>query len=158
MNGGPAFVAVTNDGSLGLVGQQASGDVTFLEIPAPHNVLGKVHVGGKLQFVLAGPFPPLVSGQGAQIIMIVIYIVAGVLLVGGIVWLVWWMRRRERHIREAQALDKQAFSKAGASQDGARSPAPPGGKRASSAANSLPRGESAEGQQDRPKAPRKRGK
>ena len=39
VSGGPAYVAVTSDGSLGIVGQQSSGSITFLQIPAPHQVL-----------------------------------------------------------------------------------------------------------------------
>jgi|GEM_PF-237431 len=105
VSGGPSYVAITSDGSLGIVGQQASGDVTFLQVPSPRKVLGTIHVGGAPQFVLAGPFPPLVNRQSAQIILIVIYVAAGVLLVGGIVWLVWWMRKQERRIRELHAME-----------------------------------------------------
>lgn len=104
VSGGPASVAITSDGSLGIVGQQASGSITFLEVPT-HKVLGSIQVGGAPQFVLAGPFPPLVNRQSAQIILIVIYVVAGILLVGGIVWLVWWIRKQERRIRELRALE-----------------------------------------------------
>jgi YVTN family beta-propeller protein len=103
VGGGPATVAITSDGSLGIVGQQ-SGNITFLEVPT-HKVLGSIQVGGRPQFVLAGPFPPLVNRQSAQIILIIIYVVAGVLLVGGIVWLVWWIRKQERRIRQLRALD-----------------------------------------------------
>ena len=86
------------------MGQQASGSITFLEVPT-HKVLGSIQVGGAPQFVLAGPFPPLVNRQSAQIILIIIYVVAGILLVGGIVWLVWWIRKQERRIRELRALE-----------------------------------------------------
>jgi YVTN family beta-propeller protein len=105
LGGGPAYVAITSDGSLGLVAQRAAGDVTLMEVPPPHRVLGTVHVGGAPQFVLAGPFPPLVNRQSAQVILIVVYVLAGVLVVGGIVWLVWWMRKQERRIRQLRALE-----------------------------------------------------
>ncbi len=111
VSGGPAYIAVTSDGSLGLVGQQKSGDVTFLEVPPPHKVLGSVHVGGTPQFVLAGPFPPLVNRQSAQVLLIVIYVLAGLLLVGGIAWLVWWMRKQERRIRELRALEDAEYER-----------------------------------------------
>ncbi len=111
MSGGPAYVAITSDGTLGLVGQQESGDVTFLEVAAPHNVLGTVHVGGTPQFVLAGPFPPLVNRENAQIILIIIYVAAGVLVVGGVGWLVWWMRKQERRIRELRALEEAEYER-----------------------------------------------
>lgn len=109
LSGGPAFVAITSDGSLGLVGQQQSGDIAFLDVPG-HRVSGSVHVGGTPQFVLAGPFPPLVNRQSAQVILIVIYVVAGILLVGGVVWLVWWMRKQERRIRDLRALEDAAYA------------------------------------------------
>jgi YVTN family beta-propeller protein len=111
MSGGPSYVAITSDGSLGMVAQQDSGDVTLLEVPPPHRVLGSIHVGGKPQFVLAGPFPPLVNRQSAQVILIVIYVFAGVLLVGGIGWLVWWMRKQERRIRELRRQENAEYER-----------------------------------------------
>ncbi|HEY7346887.1 MAG TPA: hypothetical protein VH599_01115 [Ktedonobacterales bacterium] len=110
VSGGPAYVAITSDGSLGLVGQQDSGDVTFLEVTT-QKTLGTVHVGGAPQFVLAGPFPPLVNRQSAQVILIVIYVVGGILLVGGVAWLVWWMRKQERRIRELHALEDEEYER-----------------------------------------------
>ncbi len=111
VSGGPAYVAITSDGSLGIVAQQSSGDITLLEVPPPHKVLGSIHVGGAPQFVLAGPFPPLVNRQSAQIILIVIYVVAGLLLVGGIGWLVWWMRKQERRIRELRRQENAEYER-----------------------------------------------
>ncbi len=111
VNGGPSYVAITSDGSLGIVGQQSSGDITFLQVPAPHRLLGTVHVGGVPQFVLSGPFPPPVNQQGGQVILIVVSVVVALLLVGGIIWLVWWMRRQERRIRERHALEDAALER-----------------------------------------------
>lgn len=177
LSGGPAYVAITSDGTLGLVGQQNSGDVTFLEVPAPHKVLGTVHVGGTPQFVLAGPFPPLVNRQSAQIILIVIYVLAGVLLVGGIGWLVWWMRKQERRIRQLQALEDaqserqvQAAlaadgsgepSDAAQRENGARPLTPTerqsaAGKQASTEAGSPPRRNSTNRPRTSPEDPKKR--
>jgi YVTN family beta-propeller protein len=110
VSGGPAFVAITSDGSLGLVGQQATGDVSFLDVPG-HKLANSIHVGGTPQFVLAGPFPPLVNRQSAQVILIVIYVLAGILLVGGIVWLIWWMRKQERRIRELHAQEDAEYAR-----------------------------------------------
>jgi YVTN family beta-propeller protein len=110
IGGAPWGMAVTNDGSLGLVGQHDSGDVTMLDVPG-HNPIGSVHVGGQPQFLLAGPYPPLVNRQSAQIILIVIYVLAGVILVGGVGWLVWWMRKQERRIRQLHALEDQEFER-----------------------------------------------
>jgi type II secretory pathway pseudopilin PulG len=58
-------------------------------------------------FVLAGPFPPLANRESAQITLIVLYVLAGILAVGGIVWLVWWMRKQERRIRELRAQEAE---------------------------------------------------
>ncbi|HEY7355188.1 MAG TPA: hypothetical protein VH590_01945, partial [Ktedonobacterales bacterium] len=111
VSGGPAYVAITSDGSLGIVAQQGSGDITLLQVPPPQKVLGSIHVGGTPQFVLAGPFPPLVNRQSAQIILIVIYVVAGLFLVGGIAWLVWWMRKQERRIRELRRQEDAEYER-----------------------------------------------
>lgn len=110
VSGGPAFVAITSDGTLGLVGQQESGNISFLDVPG-HKLSSSIHVGGTPQFVLAGPFPPLVNRQSAQVILIVIYVLAGVLLVGGIVWLIWWMRKQERRIRQLHALEDAEYER-----------------------------------------------
>ena len=110
IGGAPWGMAVTNDGSLGLVGQHDSGDVTMLDVPA-HTTVGTIHVGGQPQFLIAGPYPPLVSRQSAQIILILIYVLAGVILIGGIGWLVWWMRKQERRIRQLHALEDQEFER-----------------------------------------------
>jgi YVTN family beta-propeller protein len=108
--GAPWSVAVTNDGSLGLIAQRDSGTVTMLDVRAV-KTLATIHVGGTPQFVLAGAYPPLVSRQGAQVLLIVAYIVAGVLLLGGIGWLAWWMRRQERRIRELHAQEDAEYER-----------------------------------------------
>lgn len=100
--GGPVSVAITNDGTLGLVAQQETGDVTMLDVPG-HKAVLKIHVGGAPQFLITGPFPPLVNRQSAQIIVIMLYIVGGLLLVGAIGGFIWWSRRQERRIRERWA-------------------------------------------------------
>ncbi len=110
LSGAPWSIAVTSDGSLGLVGQHDSGDVTMLNVPG-HSVLTKIHVGGTPQFVLAGPYPPLVNRQSAQVLLIIIYVVAGLLLVGGIAWLVLWMRKQERRIRALQAEEDAEYER-----------------------------------------------
>src|SRR5579859_5987109 len=48
--GGPTAVAITSDGSLGLVAQHDSGDVTLLEVPT-RKALGQVHVGDRKSVV-----------------------------------------------------------------------------------------------------------
>lgn len=108
--GGPWSVAITNDGSLGLVAQHDSGDLTIMDVPG-HRVLTKVHVGGTPQFVLAGPYPPIVNRQSGQVLLIIVYIVGGLLLAGGIGWLVWWMRKQERRIRELEAQEDAEYER-----------------------------------------------
>ena len=110
LSGAPWSIAVTSDGSLGLVGQHDSGDVTILDVPG-HSVLSKVHVGGAPQFVLAGPYPPLVNRQTSQVLLIVIYVVAGLLLIGGIAWLVLWIRKQERRIRALQVQEDAEYER-----------------------------------------------
>ncbi|HEY7122933.1 MAG TPA: hypothetical protein VH540_03180 [Ktedonobacterales bacterium] len=105
IGGGPVSVAITNDGSLGLVAQQDSGNVTMIDVPG-HKAVLTIHVGGTPQFLITGPFPPLVNRQSAQIIVIALYILGGLLLVGAIGGFIWWNRRQERRIRERYALEE----------------------------------------------------
>ena len=110
IGGAPWAVAITSDGALGMVAGHTSGNVTMLEIQG-HKVITTIHVGGTPQAVLAGPYPPLVSQQNAQIVLIVVYIVLGVLLLGAIGWLVVWLRRQERRIRTLHAQEDAEYER-----------------------------------------------
>jgi YVTN family beta-propeller protein len=102
--GAPVSVAITNDGTLGLVAQQDTGNVTMLDVPG-HKAVLTIHVGGAPQFLITGPFPPLVNRQSAQIIVIILYIIGGLLLVGAIGGFIWWNRRQEQRIRARWAAE-----------------------------------------------------
>jgi YVTN family beta-propeller protein len=104
IRGAPVSVAITNDGTLGLVAQQGSGNVTMLDVPG-HKAVLTIHVGGTPQFLITGPYPPLVNRASAQIIVIILYIVGGLLLVGAIGGFIWWNRRQEQRIRERWAAE-----------------------------------------------------
>ncbi len=110
IDGAPWAVAITSDGSLGMVIQHQSGDVTMLDVQG-HKQITTIHVGGTPQAVLAGPYPPLVSRQNSQITLIIVYVVLGILLFGGIAWLVWWLRRQERRIRELHAQEDAEYER-----------------------------------------------
>ena len=100
----PAAIAITSDGSLGLVAQPTTGSMALLDVPG-RQLLATIPVGGHPQIVLAGPYPPVVKLQNTQGSGWLWY-VGGGLLVLALPAIVVWMTHRQR--RREQVCEAEA--------------------------------------------------
>jgi DNA-binding beta-propeller fold protein YncE len=75
--GGPSAVAITFDGAFGFVTQREAGSVTMLDLAA-HQSLATIAVEGQPVAVITGAYPPALDARTADVVGMLLYVLAGV--------------------------------------------------------------------------------
>jgi YVTN family beta-propeller protein len=89
LRGGPAAVAITFDGAFGFVAQRDTGRVTMLDV-GTQKTLTTLTVGGAPRAIITGAYPPVVNRQVANVLGILGYVFAGLVLLAILGFYLGW--------------------------------------------------------------------